>query len=295
MLANNQGRSLFLLPTAPAKATLLQPQEVILGMFGEYVERRERVWSGGIVSLLGDLGFSTGAARVALNRVVARGLLKPVRRGKYVYYSITPRLAAVHHEGRRQTFALTHDIKWDGDWTLVWYSIPEAQRVQRGRLSRWLNFQGFGSLQDGTWLASGNREGDVAKLARNLNLEKSIIILVGRLGDSIPIESVIARVWNVDQLSKMYNVFIREFSPYGTATALKKLNPAEAFSVRTRAIELFRKTTAQDPKLPDSAMDVEWRRSNAIKLFDAVQRDLYPIAYAHFRDSAGPGSELKDA
>ena len=59
------------------KLRVLQPQEVILGLFGEYVKPGEKVWSGGLVRLLEDLNFSPAASRIALSRVVARRLLIP--------------------------------------------------------------------------------------------------------------------------------------------------------------------------------------------------------------------------
>ena len=138
------------------KFGVLQPQEVILGLFGEYVSGDERAWSGGLVQLLGDLGFSSAASRVALNRVIARGLLAPVKEGRFVFYVITPRLRLVHEEGRKQTFSPVADVAWTGEWTMVWYTIPEQHRVQRARLGRWLNLRGFGALQDSTWIAPGN-------------------------------------------------------------------------------------------------------------------------------------------
>ena len=51
-------------------------------LLGTYVRPfGDRVWSGGLVVLLGELGFSEGAARVALTRLVRRGLIERSRAG----------------------------------------------------------------------------------------------------------------------------------------------------------------------------------------------------------------------
>ena len=43
-----------------------QPQDLVMTFLGAYVVPHDRlVWSGGLVTLLGDFGFSTGASRVA--------------------------------------------------------------------------------------------------------------------------------------------------------------------------------------------------------------------------------------
>ncbi|MGH7918706.1 MAG: PaaX family transcriptional regulator C-terminal domain-containing protein, partial [Candidatus Dormibacteraceae bacterium] len=53
------------------------PQRLTLDVLGMYVrERGAQLWAGGLVQLLGDLGFSVGAARVAVQRLCARGLLE---------------------------------------------------------------------------------------------------------------------------------------------------------------------------------------------------------------------------
>jgi DNA-binding transcriptional regulator PaaX len=44
------------------------------------------VWSGGLVTLLGEFGFSTSAARVALARMVRRGSLDRSKAGRLVSY-----------------------------------------------------------------------------------------------------------------------------------------------------------------------------------------------------------------
>jgi phenylacetic acid degradation operon negative regulatory protein len=270
------------------KLGVLQPQEVILGLFGEYVKPGDKVWSGGLVQLLQDLQFSAAASRIALNRVVARKLLEPIREGKFVFYTISPRLEHVHEEGRRQTFSIAADAPWDGYWTVVWYSLPEKLRFKRGRFSRWLGFRGFGSLQDGTWIAPGDRENDVVSLARELGLEEYVITFISRLSKSRAPRAIVDQIWHLDALRSAYDVLAREFSAYGDARARSKLTPREAFIVRTRAIEMFRGTVSQDPRLPDSVLGIPWKRAETIKSFNILQRTLAPAAESYFRAQAMP-------
>ncbi|MGX1098672.1 phenylacetic acid degradation operon negative regulatory protein [Amorphus sp. MBR-141] len=238
------------------------------------------------MQLLGDLQFSPAASRIALNRVVARGLLEPSKRGRFVFYRISRRLEAVHKEGRRQMFSRKAEVEWDGDWTLVWYSVPDKHRLERGRLSRWLNFRGFGTLQDGTWIAPGNREQDVLPLLSELSLEPYVVTFVGKLSLSLDAHKVIERGWKLEDLKRMYKIFVDRFSSYAEKDSLAQLTERDAFVLRTRLIEMFRQTVVQDPELPESVLGVEWKRKEAIDIFQELQRATSFKAVQYFRETA---------
>jgi phenylacetic acid degradation operon negative regulatory protein len=268
----------------------LQPQEVIFGLFGEYVGLDELAWSGGLVQLLGDLGFSGGASRVALNRVIRRGLLAPVKRARFVFYKITPRLKLVHDEGRRQTFSAVADPPWSDEWTLTWYAVPEEHRLQRARLGRWLNLRGFGALQDGTWISTGNCEKEVRDLANRLGISKHVIIFVGRFGGKrVNLNMLLDHAWHIGDLKRMYDRFVKTFEPYIKKRSLGSLTERECFIIRTRLIEMFRHTTTQDPQIPDEILGVDWRRREAIDIFQQLHVALQEKATAYFRSHAVTG------
>lgn len=291
---SHNDRRLSLATFAPRSATdklrVLQPQEVILGLFGEYVKPREKVWSGGLVHLLHDLHFSAAASRIALSRVVARRLLTPSRTGKYVFYTISPKLELVHEEGRHQTFSISTNAVWDENWTVVWYSIPEKLRLKRARLSRWLSFRGFGSLQDGTWIALGDRERDVVSLSHELGLDDHVITFIAQLSKARTPRSLVGQVWNLDALRLAYDMLAREFASYARKESQPRISLRESFIVRTRAIEMFRGAVSQDPRLPDSVLGMRWKRAEVIKSFDVLQRNLAPAAERYFREKAMPNS-----
>jgi phenylacetic acid degradation operon negative regulatory protein len=268
----------------------LQPQEVILGLFGEYVGLDEQAWSGGLVQLLGDLGFSGGASRVAFNRVIRRGLLAPVKQARFVFYKITPRLKIVHDEGRRQTFSAFADPPWTGEWTLTWYAVPERHRLQRARLGRWLNLRGYGALQDGTWISTGNCEKEVRDLATRLGISKHVIVFVGRLeGDRTSLNMLLDHAWHIGDLKRIYDKFVKAFGPYIKDKSFENLSERECFIIRTRLIEMFRYISTQDPRIPDEILGIDWRRREAIEIFHQLHVALRDKAAAYFRGQAVTG------
>lgn len=276
-------------PGPVEKFGILQPQEVILGLFGEYVDPRERAWSGALVQLLGDLGFSGAASRVALNRVIARGLLVPIREGRFVFYKITPRLKVVHDEGRTQTYSAVEEPRFTSDWTVVCYNAPDEHSIKRARLGRWLKMHGFGLLQEGTWICAGDNEAYIGDLAARLGLQKQLVVLVGALAQKIDVRAMAERSWRILDLKKMYDRFVDEFAAYQDERYAGRLQPHEAFVLRTRLIEMFRQTMTLDPRLPDSVLHVKWKRREAVKLFRDLQEQLRGPASKYFRKQAVTG------
>jgi phenylacetic acid degradation operon negative regulatory protein len=140
-------------------ATPIQPQDLVLTMLGAHLRRPgDLAWSGGMVELLQEFGFSHEAARAALSRLATRGLLDRVRRGRQVHYRLTDRAERLLEEGDRRIFTFGRDDPDCTRWTVLWHSLPEKRRVERARLGRRLRFLGFGSVQDATWVAPRDRE-----------------------------------------------------------------------------------------------------------------------------------------
>jgi phenylacetic acid degradation operon negative regulatory protein len=266
-------------PEPGTDVPVLQIQELILTLVGEYVAPGAPIWSGGLVRLLDELGFSAAASRIALGRVVSRGLLDRTKDGRRVYYRATDRLTEVLTEGHRQTFWFRYPAEdWDGQWTLVWYAIPEEHLLARRRLSRRLGFLGFGALQDGTWIAPRDREAEVHDLVRRLGIEPYVVVFVGAPPGWVEGSQVFARGWDLDELEQRYAAFVAEFAPYRRKGVRSKLTPRDAFVARTRVLESFRQLAPLDPKLPEEFLRRRWKRQQAIECFDEVEAALRPAA-----------------
>lgn len=192
----------------------LQPQELLVTILGTYVRPfGDRVWSGGLVVLLGELGFSEGAARVALTRLVRRGLIVRVREGRLVHYRLTPRADRLLREGDRRIFSFG-DPRDDGrTWTVLWYQLPEDRRLERSRLARQLRFLGFGSAQDSVWVSAHDHSREVAELLDELQLAESATLFVAGVRAIRGLPKLVSRAWDLSRLVDRYEAFCTEFQP----------------------------------------------------------------------------------
>jgi phenylacetic acid degradation operon negative regulatory protein len=262
-----------------------QPQELVMTVLGAHLVPRDRlVWSGGLVGLLAEFGFSAGAARVALTRLVRRELIARVRRGRLVDYTLTPRSSAVLEEGDRRIFSLGRRPRDSRRWTVLWHGIPESRRLERQRLVRRLRFLGFGSVQDGTWIAPHDREREVAALLRELRVGEYAGLMLGAPAAAMDFRGFASRVWDLDALDKQYHEFVATFD----RTRPAELDDGAAFAVRVRLVHTFRQFPFLDPELPTDLLPPPPHRAPAVRLF----HDLYPAlavaAQRHFDEVTRP-------
>jgi phenylacetic acid degradation operon negative regulatory protein len=264
----------------------LQPQQLVITMLGTYLQpRNRRFWSGGLVELLGEFGFSAGAARIALIRLVNRELLERTRVGRLAYYTLTPRSRKLLKEGDSRIFSLESVPVSTDSWTVIWHAIPEDQRLERGRLSRRLRFLGFGALQDGTWVSPHSREAEAVEVIEDLDVQRFCGVLIGTPAEALDFRTFVSRMWPLDQLSERYRAYVKEFKPYARR---RKMSDEEAFQVRTRAVHAFREFPALDPQLPDDYMSSPQFRAEAIDVFTTIYERLANPSSRHF-DAATEG------
>lgn len=260
------------------------PQDLVLTLLGAHHVPRDRgtVWSGGLVRLLEEFGFTEGAARVALNRLAGRELLAPVRRGRHVHYALTPRTLAVLAEGDRRIFTLGERPDRETTWTVLWHSIPEDRRLARTQLVSRLRFLGFGSVQDGTWLAPHDHEKELATLLAELDVAEHAGVMLGRPATAVDFGTFVTRVWDLDELAGRYRTFVEHFSAHEVA------DDREALLLRTRLVHTFREFPFLDPELPEDLVPAPVHRAEALRLFHFLYPALADAAQRHFDEVTAP-------
>jgi phenylacetic acid degradation operon negative regulatory protein len=280
------------IPIPPAAGEPFQPQDLVLTLLGTYVhDQTDEVWSGGLVELLGELGFSQGAARVALTRLVRRRLLARVRSGRFVHYRITPRCERLLTEGDRRIFSLGTPPDDASTWTLLWHQIPEDRRLERTRLARRLRFLGFGSVQDSVWVSPHDHSEEVARLLDELEVAGFASVFLSRVRGSAGIEALVSRAWDLADLAGRYQGFVAKFSRFERAAAARALDDAQAFLVRTRLVHLFRGFPFLDPELPDDLAptpSLPRARDEAVAMFHSLNDHLAEPSQRHFDAATTP-------
>lgn len=259
----------------------LQPQDLVVTMLGTYVRPyAHTVWSGGLVALLGEFGFSDGAARAALTRLVRRDLIARVRAGRLVHYELTPRCERLLIEGDGRIFTLGRLPAAVGPWNLLWHQIPEDRRLERTRLGRRLRFLGFGSVQDSVWVAPHDHSSELAELIGELGVAEFATVFVASVREGPGWTALVERAWDLSGLEDGYVAFCAEFERHLSPEA--SLADREAFLVRTRMTHVFRAFAQLDPELPDELAPLSGPRGRAAEVFETLYTSLAASSQRHF-------------
>jgi phenylacetic acid degradation operon negative regulatory protein len=254
----------------------VQPQDLVVTLLGLHARSGQPLWSGGMVTLLGEFGFSEGAARVALTRLVRRGFLERSRAGRLVFYRLTERAEHVLAEGDRRIFGLGHPRAAGDGWTILWHQLPEARRLEHSRLARRLRFLGFGPVQDGVWVSPHDHVADVAALLEDLGVSECATVFIAAPGSDV--SALVERAWDLSGLADRYEAFRAEFGPFAGG----RLRDFEAFMVRTRAVHAWRGFPALDPELPEELAPIGDARARALAIFEALVEGLREPAQRYF-------------
>jgi phenylacetic acid degradation operon negative regulatory protein len=178
------------------------------------------------------------------------------------------------------TFA-TRTPVWDGQWTLVAFSVPEDQRAVRTSLRTRLGWRGFAAVFDAVWAAPGDREDDAVALLAECGVRTATVV-VGRASPLAPAGNPIS-AWNLDELRGRYEEFLVRFAPLQAAVAAGALSPAQALRARTAVIDVWREFPGVDPELPVELLPARWPQRDARELFGELYDTLAEPATSRVR------------
>lgn len=244
-------------------------QNMVVTLLGEFWRYSPSltVPSAALVDLLASMDVTSAAARAALSRLLRKGTLELSRSGRTTAYSLTPAVASTipASEILTMTFGQS-EREWDGEWTVIVFSIPETQRDLRQSLRDWLRWLGFGPARDGVWISPhSDLELTKSTLAGLLPPDGLIFRSAHMTGTVEPSE-----VWPLDEIRDLYRSFISELRPVVYRLRDGMVAPAEALGLSVSLLGRWRGFPTVDPDLPREYLPDDWPRREARRLFVEV-------------------------
>jgi phenylacetic acid degradation operon negative regulatory protein len=262
---------------------------MIYTLYGDYIRHASgSIWIGSLIRLLGQFGVSQQAVRSTVSRMTQRGLLRVDRIGMRSYYSLTPESTQVIEEGAARIFhAHSMGERWDGQWHLVTYSIPENAREARDHLRRQLEWMGFGMVANALWISPHDYARPLEQLADELGVRAHVELFTARHDGFADPTTLVAHCWDLAAINARYAAFIERYQPlYEQHLCLlqrgEDLEPSLYFVHRFNLMHEYRRFTFHDPELPAELLPGDWRGTEAAELFRDYHDLLADKANAYF-------------
>jgi phenylacetic acid degradation operon negative regulatory protein len=252
--------------------------------------------SAALVTLAGDFGVTAASARAALSRLARRGVVDQTRQGRRTSYALSPDAAQVLIRGSHRLVAFAGDAEdWDGQWTVVAFSMPEDRRDARHLLRSRLRWQGFAPLYDGMWVSPRAGAAEAAEIVEGLGVPAVTVLRAGEAVPAGPGTRLLLHAWDLDEIAAGYQEFLGQWSPIVQRLRRGDVGAGEALVVRTRIMDTYRRFPSLDPQLPMRLMPAGWPREQARALFTEVYDWLGPLAETRAvtgrRARLGPGCD----
>ncbi len=267
----------------------MRPQSLVLTLYGDYVRHAGgKIWIGTLVRLLSHFDVSHQAIRSTISRMKRSGFLRVERVGTRSYYSLTPNSAKIIESGATRIFQFpSQSAKWNGQWHLVTYSVPEHERPARDRLRQELEWLGYGMLTNALWVSPHDHREEIAQLSETLGVRSRVEMFTARHDGFSDNTAIVARCWSLAAINARYEIFIQKYKPMYEAHCRllqdgKDIEPSEYFVRRFLLVHEFRKFPYLDPQLPAELLPADWRGDEAVKLFRQYHDLLAEKANAFF-------------
>jgi phenylacetic acid degradation operon negative regulatory protein len=231
---------------------------------------------------MGEFGITSAGSRAALSRLSRRGLLVSAKSGRNTSYALTDRAGDLLREGARHILGFgAVERSWDGNWTVVAFSVPEDQRQARPVLRTRLRWLGFAPLYDGFWITPHPPTADLDALLDELKVGASTVI-VGRMLErehsSHPLSA-----WDLDELRAVYTDFIEDFDELLGRVRSGEIGASEGLVVRATVMDRWRNMPNLDPELPCELLPADWPRQRARQTFVEIYNGLGALAEMRIR------------
>ncbi len=158
--------------------------------------------------------------------------------------------------------------KWDRNWYIVIFDIPENKRYARDLLRSKLKSLGFGMLQKSVWISPYKFLGDVEKIVKSFKLELYVFYGVSKKLGRHNAKDLANKVWKLNEINKQYKKLLEkceEFNHKKFYSNKNKLN-----KVKFEYLSILQ----QDPGLPVDLLPEDWAGKRTYKIYRKLFKDL---------------------
>lgn len=266
----------------------ISPKALISIIYGDMlVPHGGTVWLGSLVKLAGLFGVVEYLSRTSALRLVHDGWLHPTRIGKLSFYSMTEDHITRLKEHYPRVYGPPLKT-WSGTWYLLLTGASGLSRKEVVDLRQSLRWHGVGQLAPDVFISAAETVDAIELILQELNLrDKAEVMRAESIlpKDAILLRSLVKRAWDVDQISRLYEGFLKQFRPIRLAfDEGATLDPERSFILRVILISQYRSIVLQDPRLPKELLPEPWVGSQAFTLCKSLYQSLLVSSESYLRE-----------
>ena len=236
----------------------------LLTVLGEFLLPRQRpVWTAALTDTLELLGIEHRAARQALARTGADGLIASTKVGRRAQWSLTGPGRMLLTDGAERIYSFASETPdWDGEWLVLLVSVPETERGLRRQARTRLAWVGFGSPAPGVWITPRpHLVEEAGAVLTDLGLSRSVFSFVGGHAGIGHEPELVDRAWDLPEIAARYDRFLASFAN------LEPADDTEAMLCQIHLVHEWRRFPFLDPQLPTALLPDDWAGRSARALF----------------------------
>jgi phenylacetic acid degradation operon negative regulatory protein len=253
---------------------------LLLTILGEFALSADApIWTATLIGALGTLRVEEKAARQALARIGAEGILESERVGRKTRWSLSTAGRLILREGANKIYNFMRERpRWDGQWLVLAVTVPDPNRQLRHRLRTRLTWAGLGSPAPGLWVTP-NRHAveEVSTIIDELGLANDAMSWIGGSGTIGEPQEIVRSAWRLTEVETAYARFIERFS------ARSPRRGAGTFAAQVELVQDWRRFPFVDPALPLELLNHEWPGLAAAVIFHSCHDEWHRAAQAYWR------------
>ncbi|EMQ97932.1 PaaX family transcriptional regulator [Paeniglutamicibacter gangotriensis] len=282
----------------------LQHQQLLVTLYGLYGQANQGIFPVSVlVGMFGALGIDAPAVRSTVSRLKRNGVLVSSKEAGIAGYSLSADVLDAFEEGDRRIYAPERSRPED-PWSLVIFSVPEAERNRRYELRTELTSLGFGAVGAGVAIAPNNVLSQAVHRLKDRGLDGYVEYFSADYLSEQDIASKVAQWWDLEELDGQYRDFLEIYGIAEREWAARLdsckgiIDPAgdlarDAFAYYVPMLTVWRRFPYRDPNLPLEFLPDGWKAPAAKAAFWALDAQLAPVAKAYalaLLDSRGVAS-----
>jgi phenylacetic acid degradation operon negative regulatory protein len=247
-------------------AAQMKPRSLVFDLFGDYLRYRGgEVRLRGLVALMNCFDIPEPTVRVVVGRLRRDGWLESRKVGRETIYALTGMSWQLLDEGRDRIFNRAVG-PWTGEWHMVIYSVPEADRALRDQLRKKLAWVGFGPLSSSVWVSPHDRTDSILEAFANEATVQLDVFRSRSVTESAD-RDLAARAWDLGGLNQDYSHWLDNYRPRLPLYRTNGVTGPAALVERMQLINDYRHFPFRDPDLPTELLPRQWLGRTAFEVF----------------------------